>query len=78
MKCPSCGSPSPRLHPAVQAGGEVYRICEDAFHDKGFNSTRRPRRGTHPVGSYPISTARFDERHSGLGLTVARAFRESA
>jgi hypothetical protein len=31
-KCPSCESPEPRLHPAVQAEGEVAYICSDSFH----------------------------------------------
>lgn len=30
-ECPSCGSPSPHLHPAVQFEGEVG-ICINAFH----------------------------------------------
>lgn len=29
--CPSCGSPEPRPHPAVQHEGEV-RICNDQYH----------------------------------------------
>jgi len=29
--CPTCDSPSPKLHPAVQHEGEA-RICSDAFH----------------------------------------------
>jgi hypothetical protein len=32
LRCPSCQSPSPRLHPAVSGGGEVTKICIDAFH----------------------------------------------
>lgn len=29
--CPSCGSPQPHLHPAVQFEGEV-EVCADEFH----------------------------------------------
>lgn len=29
--CPTCDSPSPKLHPAVQNEGEVY-LCHDSFH----------------------------------------------
>ena len=31
MKCPTCNSPAPHLHPAVQVGGEV-ETCIDGFH----------------------------------------------
>jgi hypothetical protein len=31
MKCPTCTSPAPHLHPAVQSEGEVH-TCHDAFH----------------------------------------------
>jgi hypothetical protein len=30
-RCPRCDSPDPKLHPAVQAGGEV-QVCPDKFH----------------------------------------------
>jgi hypothetical protein len=30
-RCPTCDSPSPKLHPAVQCGGEVG-ICRDKWH----------------------------------------------
>lgn len=30
-KCPTCDSPAPHLHPAVQHEGEV-QLCHDAFH----------------------------------------------
>lgn len=31
MKCPTCNSPSPHLHPAMNCGGEV-QPCSDKFH----------------------------------------------
>ncbi len=30
-KCPTCQSPSPILHPAMQSEGEV-ELCHDAWH----------------------------------------------
>ena len=30
-RCPTCTSPQPHLHPAVQVEGEV-ETCADAFH----------------------------------------------
>lgn len=32
MKCPTCDSPEPQLHPAVQFEGEVS-ICPNVYHD---------------------------------------------
>ena len=32
LKCPTCESPSPRMHPATQAEGEVIALCPDPFH----------------------------------------------
>ena len=31
MRCPTCTSPAPHLHPAVQHEGEV-EVCADSFH----------------------------------------------
>ena len=31
QRCPSCDSPSPHLHPAVQFEGEV-ETCSDEYH----------------------------------------------
>ena len=31
MKCPTCTSPDPKRHPAMQFEGEIS-LCEDAFH----------------------------------------------
>lgn len=30
-RCPACNSPSPKLHPAVQIGGEVW-VCRNDYH----------------------------------------------
>lgn len=30
-RCPTCNSPLPKLHPAVQQGGEV-QPCKDSWH----------------------------------------------
>lgn len=32
-RCPTCNSPEPRLHPAVQCGGEV-QVCPHPFHSE--------------------------------------------
>lgn len=38
MRCPSCNSPDPKLHPATQFEGEVIYICPDSFHSKKVNT----------------------------------------
>jgi flavin-dependent thymidylate synthase len=42
LRCPTCTSPEPRLHPAVSGGGEVTRICQDPFHSPGLDKTQPP------------------------------------
>lgn len=32
MKCPTCSSPAPNRHPAIQEEGEVSSLCPDNFH----------------------------------------------
>lgn len=31
-KCPTCGSPNRKWHPATQHEGEVLTLCRDAWH----------------------------------------------
>jgi len=33
VRCPTCGSRQPSMHPAVSGGGEVTSRCPDAFHN---------------------------------------------
>ncbi len=41
LRCPTCTSPQPSMHPAVGGGGEVTHRCPDAFHTPGSE---------HPAG----------------------------
>ena len=42
MKCPTCDSPAPHLHPSVQVGGEVS-LCPDPFHEQVTPSNTKER-----------------------------------
>lgn len=41
QRCPTCTSPSPELHPAMQHEGEV-EICKDAWHGVPPTSDWKP------------------------------------
>jgi hypothetical protein len=40
-RCPTCDSPQPSMHPAVQEGGEVAVICPDPFHSDALTAAAR-------------------------------------
>lgn len=65
LKCPTCESPEPRLHPATQAEGEVTALCPDPFHGDGFGLFEASRPGRHDVatcGCEPCAEARAFDR----------------
>lgn len=39
LRCPTCTSPQPSMHPAIGGGGEVTGLCGDAFHRVGLSLT---------------------------------------
>lgn len=57
-RCPTCDSPAPHLHPAVQHEGEV-QVCRDAFHDRATPEQPRGR-----VNPYDLETV-----HRGGNIT---------
>lgn len=58
-KCPSCGSPSPELHPAMQWEGEV-QPCNDAFHSK-LRPCDLPTIRTNPAEEEPNPITVYNE-----------------
>jgi hypothetical protein len=54
-RCPTCGSPDPAKHPAVQEGGEV-QPCKDAFHPPLTPELDRQSKaikdGAHRIGEF--------------------------
>lgn len=56
IRCPRCDSPDPKLHPAVQDGGEV-QVCPDKFHEpaekKQATPLAAPAFNTLKTGKFP-------------------------
>ena len=62
-KCPTCDSPSPERHPAVQAEGEV-QPCSDDWHEPETSQmlARRQKRTMNNIGDCTV------ERKTPLGI----------
>ena len=52
-KCPTCGSPSQGLHPAVQHEGEVH-LCKDPWHNAGCLVEKKKEIPDVPMFSAPV------------------------
>lgn len=50
MRCLTCGSTQPSMHPAVGGGGEVTKLCQDDFH--GIYRSLRAYRPSNPTWSF--------------------------
>lgn len=65
MECPTCASPRPFLHPAVQEGGEV-QPCPDAWHfhanGAGHTCNSMCREGDATPGPEPDRCGIYDEQ----------------
>lgn len=55
MKCPTCKSPAPHLHPAVQHEGEC-QICTDPFHCRVTPSNTPDRIRANGLTPTPLPT----------------------
>ena len=56
-KCPTCGSPKPHLHPAVQVDGEVH-VCRDEFHAQHTPENEHYRQFDHRYEAGPYGVCR--------------------
>lgn len=59
-RCPTCDSPQPHLHPAVQHEGEVS-ICKDPYHSIVTPQNPNP----HRITQEPIPVLHFDQEGCG-------------
>lgn len=50
QRCPTCDSPSPEMHPAMQSGGEV-QPCQDGWHKEAPKGAERPAVGAPVIGA---------------------------
>ncbi len=61
MRCPTCNSSDPRLHPALQYEGEV-ELCGDPFHQKGYALKRITTNHRHPHDQTRGTPMTLDEK----------------
>lgn len=91
-KCPTCGSPNPGWHPAVQFEGEV-QPCDDPWHgpliklgvqkgDEALETARKLERKLHPqcnvlCGNDFGDLPKHSDEHGHAAVEIARAIREA-
>lgn len=63
LRCPTCRSPRPELHPATAAGGEVIGICADPYHAITPEYVARLAAQGLEVGPDRIIRRRHDDAH---------------
>jgi hypothetical protein len=76
--CPTCASPDPRKHPAMQADGGEVQPCRDRFHEPKTPELDKQRQAIadgapHRIGEFldwlreqGVRLARYDDGVDGL------------